>query len=325
MIGRRGMGGLAAVVEDLPPPKVPPTLWTDYLDVSAALAAPAPELDFVLPGLVAGTLGVMVSPGGAGKSMLALGMAVSVAAGRDLWQTLGGHPAAGSVLVVSAEDPSVILARRLHSLRDSEPLPFGDPDVLARLRIKVVHGKGWSFGTWDGSDFAASEGLRTLEREVAEMRPRLLVLDTLNRCLAGMNENDNAAMGRVVAEIERVIAPTGTAALVLHHTSKATALGGQGDAQQAARGASAITDNARWQMNLITMDPKEAESRGIGPEERRQWVRAAVTKVNYAQAPDDRWLRRGPGGVLAASTPPAMKEAKGGKRRADDGSLPKEW
>lgn len=114
-----------------------------------------------------------------------------------------------------------------------------------------------------------------------------------------------------MAEVEQLIAPTGTAALVLHHTSKATALQGQGDAQQAARGASAITDNARWQCNLVTMDPAEAEKRGVPPDERRSWVRASVTKVNYAAAPPDRWMRRGPGGVLAASMPPVAAEGKG--------------
>ncbi len=191
-----------------PPAAVPAAnLWTDYLDVAAALAAPPPTLDFVLPGLLAGTMGVLVSPGGAGKSMLALGLAVSVAAGRDCWQLAGEDPQAGGVLFVSAEDPAVILARRLHALRDSEPVPFGDAEAMARLRIKAVHGHGWSLGAWDGAQFTASEGLRTLARELDEFRPRLLVFDTLNRVLAGISENDNGAMGR-----PRATAPRGARA-----------------------------------------------------------------------------------------------------------------
>ena len=318
MSRRRGPSMLAAVQNPAPeePSPQPPALFSDYLDITAALAAPPPELDFVLPGLLAGTMGVLVSPGGAGKSMLAMGMAVSVAAGQDVWHVLGEDPIPGPIVFVSAEDPSVILARRLHALRDSSPLPFRDIEALARLHIKAVHGRNWSLGSWDGTTFTPSDGLLTLEREIAELRPRLLVFDTLNRVLAGISENDNAAMGRVVAEVERLIAATSTAALVLHHTSKATALQGQGDAQQAARGASAITDNARWQCNLVTMEPKEADARGIAAEERRSWVRACVTKVNYAALPPDRWLRRGLGGVLTVATPPTAAESKKGSRRA---------
>jgi RecA-family ATPase len=310
---------MLAAVADQPVQPAPEPMWADYLDVFAALAAPPPKLDFVLPGLLAGTLGVLVSPGGTGKSMMALGIAASVAAGHDHWSLLGEDPAAGRVLVVSAEDPAEILARRLHAMKDSAPHALSE-GMLTRFRIKAVHGKNWSLGTWDGSSFNPSGGLLTLEREIHEFQPRLLVLDTLNRCLAGINENDNAAMGRVVSEIERIITPTKTACLVLHHTTKATALQGQGDAQQAARGASAITDNARWQCNLITMSPEEADARGIGADERRQWVRAVVTKVNYAAAPADRWLQRGLGGVLTAATPPAATKrtdgGKGERRRA---------
>ena len=93
-----------------------PQPWSDYLDLDAVLAAPPPPLDFVLPGILAGTLGVLVSPGGAGKSMLALGLGACVAAGRSMWGLLPADPEPGMVLVVSAEDPRPVLAHRLHAM-----------------------------------------------------------------------------------------------------------------------------------------------------------------------------------------------------------------
>jgi RecA-family ATPase len=321
-LDRGTMGG--DLVEDAAPDAArtpaPRSLFEDYLDVAAVLRSPPPPLDFVLPGLLAGTVGVLVSPGGVGKSMLALGLATSVAAGRDAWQLTGEDSRPGPVIVVSAEDPAVILARRLHSLRDSAKPLFKDPGVVERLHVKCVHGRGFSLGSWDGSAFEPSEALTTLEREVAELRPRLLVFDTLNRCLAGVSENDNAAVGRIISEIERIVAPTGTAALVLHHVSKATALGGQGGEQQAARGASAITDNARLQLNLVGMTVEDAEARGITAEGRRQWVRLVTSKCNYAAPSDDRWLRREAGGVLAQAEPPEPRATgrKGGRIHDND-------
>lgn len=285
-----------------PPAEPKRVLWADYMDIMATLSEPPPVLKFIIPGLLEGTMGVLVSPGGAGKSMLSTQIALSVAAGQDFWGVLGEHPPINRVLMVNAEDPAVILARRLHSLKDSNPRAL-DASSIANLRIKAVHGKNWSVGTWDGSAFTPSDGLAILRAELKEYVPGLLIFDTLNRVLAGISENDNAALGRIISEVEEVCAETKTASLILHHTSKATALGGMGDAQQAARGASAITDNARWQTNLITMDVKEAEERGVSAEDRRSWVRMCVTKVNYAAAPPDRWLHRGASGVLTIAEP----------------------
>ncbi|WP_148219141.1 helicase RepA family protein [Azospirillum sp. B510] len=295
----------------------PRQLFADYLDVSAILSRHPTELDFVVPGLLVGTLGMLVSPGGAGKSMLALQTAISIAAGRDFWGLYGEHPPVGTVVIVNAEDPPDILAHRLHSVAAAVPGLLSDPEVLARLRIKSVYGRGFSFGEWNGTRFTASEDLLTLEQELMELRARLVTIDTMNRCLAGLSENDNAAMGRVLAELERILAACGAAGLVLHHTSKSASLGGQGDHQQAARGASAITDNARWQSNLVTMSADDAEARNIAPEERRRWVRFALTKVNYAPPQADQWLYREAGGVLEGRDPPLPREGNGGKKKRE--------
>ena len=310
---------MAAMVQDEPPdPPALAPLFADYLDLEAVLAAPPPPLDFVLPGILGGTLSVLVSPGGAGKSMLALGLGACVAAGRNMWGLLSSDPEPGTVLVVSAEDPRPILAHRLHSLVRVPGHALTslrtDAGFKSRFRVKAVQGTGFAFGSWSGSDFQSSAAFDTLRREVEEARPRLVILDTLNRCLAGIPENDNAAIGRVVSELEALVAPVGAACLVLHHVGKASAREGSGDEQQAARGAGAITDNARWQGNLVGMTRDDAKARGLSDDERRRWVRWAVSKSNYAPAPDDRWLWRDQGGVLQGRVPPAVGAAGTGRK-----------
>lgn len=54
------------------------------LNLTWALTAPLPPLDFVLPGLLPGTFGLVVAPGATGKSQLALDIATSVALGRSV-------------------------------------------------------------------------------------------------------------------------------------------------------------------------------------------------------------------------------------------------
>ena len=50
------------------------------LDILDALENAPPSLDFIWNGFVAGTVGALVAPGGAGKSFRALQFAMSVAA-----------------------------------------------------------------------------------------------------------------------------------------------------------------------------------------------------------------------------------------------------
>ena len=298
-----------------------PEPWSDYLDLDSVLAEPPPPLDFVLPGILAGTLGVLVSPGGAGKSMLSLGLGACVAAGRSMWGLLPADPEPGVVLVVSAEDPRPLLAHRLHAMAHvpggGAPLR-GDAGFRERFRVKAVQGTGFGLGTWTHAGFQPSAAFDRLRREVEELRPRLVILDTLNRCLGGIPENDNAAMGRIVSELEAMVAPVGAACLVLHHVGKSAARDGSGDEQQAARGAGAITDNARWQGNLVGLGRDEADARGIPDEERRRWVRWAVSKGNYAVGMPDRWLWRDTGGVLRARELPEPPPARKGRGRGYD-------
>ena len=53
-------------------------------------------------------------------------------------------------------------------------------------------------------------------------------------------------MAHLVSVLEHIAATTGAAVLYLHHVNKGSARDGQTDQQQAARGASALIDNARW-------------------------------------------------------------------------------
>lgn len=54
------------------------------LDLTWALTASLPPLDFVLPGLLPGTFGLVVATGATGKSQLALDVAASLSLGRSV-------------------------------------------------------------------------------------------------------------------------------------------------------------------------------------------------------------------------------------------------
>src|SRR5437588_12323363 len=84
------------------------------IDILKCYQTEPPPRDYVLPGLIPGTVGSIVSPGGQGKSILALILAHLVAGDIDLLD-LGIFPT-GRVVYLSAEDNEDIIHERLYHI-----------------------------------------------------------------------------------------------------------------------------------------------------------------------------------------------------------------
>jgi len=274
------------------------------IDILSAFRSPPPDLDFIWPGFLAGTVGALVAPGGTGKSFWALEAAMGVACNVPGGDVLALSPRySGRVVYLAAEDPVSVVIRRVHAIGQHI-----DPDaqgvIAENLTLEPIMGRRL--------DLMNEEHLESLVKY--SHGARLLIVDTLSR-LHGLDENSNGDMARLVAVLEYVSATTGAAVLYLHHVSKGSAREGQTDQQQAARGASALIDNARWCGFLAKMTPEEAKKLSncpddpypIGPERRGFFLRFGVSKQNYDVPVPDRWYQRRDGGVL---TPVELVEAK---------------
>lgn len=268
--------------------------------------APAP-LDFVLPGLLAGTVGGIVSPGGAGKSMLALELGILVATGHDLSSFgRGGIAHTGRVVFLAAEDPEIALQHRLHALGQHMQPNLRDL-VSENVEIEALAGQSCNLLAADWA--ARVEQLAT--------GCRLMFLDTLRR-FHELDENDSGQMAHLVGILEGIATRTGCAVVFLHHASKSAAINGQGDMQQASRGSSVLVDNVRWQMYLAGCSKDEAKALGIDEQMRGYFVRGGVSKQNYGPPVADVWMRRAEGGVLvpAEFATSSVTAKKGGRREA---------
>src|SRR5690625_7314397 len=84
------------------------------LDLMAAFTELPPPIDYVLPNMVAGSVGALEWRGRAGKSMLALQLAAQIAGGPELLE-IGEFPT-GQVVYLPAEDPPAAIHHRLHAL-----------------------------------------------------------------------------------------------------------------------------------------------------------------------------------------------------------------
>ena len=119
-------------------------------------------------------------------------------------------------------------------------------------------------------------------------------------------------MAGLLSQLERIVRLTGCTILFLHHSSKAAAMQGQGDVQQASRGSSVLVDNIRWQSYMATMNRDEATKYGVDEDRRSFFVRWGVSKQNYGKPIAECWLQRHEGGVLL----PASLKAGSPSRRA---------
>ncbi len=255
----------------------------DQIDVMDCFARKPPDYDFIVPGFLTGTVGLLVSPGGVGKSMLAMQTAAAIATGKDMMKL--GVDKTGDCLVIVGEDPAVALHHRLHDL-GKHYSPEDMQSIADRCDFRCVVGQGMDIMSDPWFDWLLS----------LAAGKRLVVIDTLTR-IHCLDETVAGDAKQIMTRLEVMAHQSGAGVLGLHHVNKAAAMSGQGGEQQAVRGSSVFVDNARWSSFLCGMTQKESEDRKI--EDRWKYVRWNVSKQNYRKPSGDAWLERGAGGILA--------------------------
>jgi RecA-family ATPase len=263
------------------------------MDILQAFSEQPVPFDFVLPGMLTGSVGFILSPGGVGKSMFSLEVACAVASGTTEGDLLGLEVKQGKVLYMAAEDPEEAIHHRLFAMGKR----FGAETrqrIANNIQVHSVVGKLPDImdPRWYNAIIAGAQGYR------------LIILDTLTR-FHKLDENSNGEMSQLISQLEYIAVQTGAALLIPHHSSKSMAVAGRGDEQQSSRGASALIDNARWAGNLIGMTKEEAlalsDAQGgsaIGVDDRGFYVRFAISKQNHGKPFPETWLVRSEGGVL---------------------------
>jgi hypothetical protein len=161
------------------------------------------------------TIGQIFAPPGVGKTFFALDIAAHLAAGVD-WN---GHRVKGGIVVYLAGEGVTGINRRLAALEKEKGLDtsnlmvsrmpnFGEPDQLNALMKEL-------------------RGLPDL--------PVLIIVDTLARATAGMDENTAKDMGPVVEAMAVFTRELRCAIMAIHHTPKAS--GGEARGSGVLKGA----------------------------------------------------------------------------------------
>ena len=281
------------------------------------LSSTPPPRRWLLKDLVVlGKVGAVVAPGGSSKSQWMLQLGVSVATGiplADHWEV--GET--GSVLVFFAEDDNDEIHRRLHRIQ-SHLTMAGHGKALAPLKERL-----FIFSTIGTDTLLTKNGntgevsatvtvnrIAAMARELPDLR--LIVIDPCSRFRGG-EENSNEDATRFVEALETLAQQTGATVMLAHHANKNSTSNGD-VSQGASRGASALTDGLRWQMNMNRPTDAQATAFGLAKEALGSFVAATVTKTNYSAIPAPVLLERGPDGYLSAvnaTQAPQHHRAKG--------------
>lgn len=246
---------LAALREALAEEPAGPKLasWSDLATSTATMRA------LVEGVLHCGTLSVLAGEGATGKTFIALELARAVASGGRFL----GHfevQETGSALYLDAEAGESLMADRVRALGG------GDPDVRFAFFPRIQLGPG----------------VTELRPVLRELRPKLLVLDSLGRFLPdGADENANSDCLAALAPLRELAVEFDLAALVVHHFRK-TAIGDNRPGQR-VRGASAIRDVADA---VYTIALNRNGDRVVTPDKIRAGLPIPAFRVAFDPNPD---------------------------------------
>jgi RecA-family ATPase len=291
-----------------PAPPTKPAMDYKIIDLRKAITMPSPQIDFVIPGLKAGTAGIVGGAGGSSKTMYALQAALCVATGFDAFGFFGDAIIKrGRVVYLSLEDTSDVIEERICHItrmmrRDGNGLSDHDIDELStHLEIIDMYGTDFTMARAVKGSVIKSESLVDLMPRLAGAR--LVIVDTWNRAMSGggLDENSSADMSVAMKIVDGICRKVGCAVIAIHHLNKSGAFGEDELHQGALRGSSVIVDNARWLMILKVLGEKIATKiwNENVDEQRKSWVISTVVKQNYGKPTPEMWFSRAAeGGVL---------------------------
>jgi hypothetical protein len=196
-----------------------PVLALPMLALDELLARPPAPPEWIWEGrIAAGDVALWIGDPGVGKSMVALSLSIGVATGGA--HLLDERCAPGGVLYVDLENTVDQVWARLRALG---------------LAPGASHGLGYVHRP-PGFNLGAAEWRDRLHATVFARRPQLLVIDSMRRAAAGLDENDSTAVAAFMAPIRDLAAEFDCAIVLVHHPRKP--LGGEKvDALHAARGS----------------------------------------------------------------------------------------
>jgi hypothetical protein len=246
-----------------------------------------PHRNYVVSGYIPrGALTEIVGPGGHGKSQLFIAWATALALGLSFGGFKPSQPM--RVLALDVEDDIPEQQRRCAAMLRH----FGrsKEDLGGRLKLLNPNRAGLLV-TLDpaAGKMSHTRLLGELLDLIDTFRPDLVMLNPLGELHDASEENNNAALRRVTAELRVISKSKNIGILLAHHTRKGNPEHGNPDA---GRGASSVSGVVRKSFTLYGMTESEAASWKITRPD--LFFRLDGAKANYDAKNPTEWFARIP-------------------------------
>lgn len=235
-------------------------------------------------------VGLLVAPGGVGKTTLKLSEAIHIALGRSLYGLRVFKP--GAVLIITAEDSREMLVARLRCI--AQDMQLDDDEIQAvmqMVRIADVSGNGFKITEVRGDVVRPAESIDRIIEACQTFEPVLIVIDPAVSFGVGESRVNDAEQGLIEAA-RRLRKALNCCVQYIHHSGKQNARDKAVD-QYAGRGGSAFADGARMVHVLQSLTPDDwfAETgEELAPGE--NGLRLARPKMSYCAPTGDILIRR---------------------------------
>jgi hypothetical protein len=253
---------LYRIIKNAPVWRPKPTEHILLAELKDFLEIAPPDITWLVEGLIPeGRNGIIVADPKAGKSVLAIDLALALASGSS-WL---GHivPRRRRVALVSREDHPAETARRLRSIQ-------GGSDC----RNEYTWGQIWVNTRHQSEEFLLENG-EHVDQLIAELKMEqidLVIFDVFRR-MHNLEENDNTEMSKPIAALSRIQTEVKCSVAMVHHITKLST----GNIFRDIRGAGAIHGWTEWGVGLTVVDESVP---------RKEWVRRAEFELK-ADAPAD--------------------------------------
>ena len=280
--------GLIDYANAPPPLPDPPFCAISFIDAMAFDEEDIPLRPWIVPGaLLAGSTHILAAPGGTGKSLFTLQMAIMLATG-EAWGKWQPRKAC-KVLIVNAEDDVDEQRRRISAARTV--MDIHPRDVAGRI-IMADNPSSILMSGLDPAKKAlcATPLVAQLSAVIRHHGIDVVIVDPFAETFEGDENSNNDTKWAMKVWRDQIARACGCAVYLVHHTTKNA--GDKAGSADAIRGAGALVNSARLAATLFVMTKDEAPLLGVDEEQRFRYVRYDDAKSNQSLIGSRQWFEK---------------------------------
>ncbi len=272
-----------------PPPPEPPFCAISFLDAVEFEEAAIPVRPWIVPGAVLrGVTHILAAPGGTGKSLFTLQVAMMLGSG-EAWGRWKPKQKC-KVLIVNAEDDIDEQRRRISAARvvmDADMKSLRGQIIVADNPSSILVS---SSGGGVGKTPVATPLVEQLQALIKHHGIDVVIVDPFAETFDGDENSNGDTKWAMKIWRDDIARACNCAVYLVHHTTKNA--GDRAGSADVIRGASAVVNSARMAATLVVMTKDEAELLGVPEEKRFRYVRYDDAKANQALIGARSWFEK---------------------------------